>query len=68
MTISIREVARDEAGQRLDRWIRAHYPALGQGRLQRLLRTGRVRVDGRRVKAGHRLAPGEKVRVPPEVT
>ena len=67
MTILIREVVADEAGQRLDRWIRAHYPALGQGRLQRLLRTGRVRVDGRRVKAGHRLVPGEKVRVPPEV-
>lgn len=60
-----REVGEDEAGQRLDRWFRKHYPRLGHGGLQKLLRKGQVRVDGRRAKADHRLEAGQVVRVPP---
>lgn len=60
------EVAAAEAGLRLDRWFRQRFPGLTHGRLQRLLRTGQVRVDGRRVKAGHRVEAGQQVRVPPE--
>jgi 23S rRNA pseudouridine955/2504/2580 synthase len=58
-------VEADEAGLRLDRWFRRHYPELGHGRLQRLLRTGQIRIDGRRAKSGDRLAAGQRVRVPP---
>ena len=50
---------------RLDRWFRRHYPSLGHGRLEKLLRTGQVRVDGRRAKSGDRVAPGQAIRVPP---
>jgi len=63
--VEIREVAPDEAEMRLDRWFRRHYPGLGHGRLEKLLRTGQIRVDGGRAKAGLRLAPGQRVRVPP---
>ncbi|HZD25986.1 MAG TPA: RluA family pseudouridine synthase, partial [Alphaproteobacteria bacterium] len=59
------EVAEDEAGQRLDRWFRRRFPQLGHGRLEKLLRTGRVRVDGARAKAATRLEAGQSVRVPP---
>lgn len=55
----------DEAGMRLDRWFKVHYPGLGFGQLQKLLRTGQVRVDGGRAKADTRVQPGQKVRVPP---
>jgi 23S rRNA pseudouridine955/2504/2580 synthase len=55
----------DEAGLRLDRWFRRRFPALGHGRLEKLLRTGQVRVDGGRAKAGQRLEAGQEVRVPP---
>lgn len=55
----------DEAGMRVDRWFKAHYPNLAFGALQKLLRTGQVRVDGGRVKADTRLEPGQIVRVPP---
>jgi 23S rRNA pseudouridine955/2504/2580 synthase len=58
-------VAEDEADIRLDRWFRRHFPELGHGRLEKLLRTGQVRVDGKRAKAGQRLEPGQSVRVPP---
>lgn len=63
--VEIRKVASGEADMRLDRWFRLHFPDLGHGRLQKLLRTGQVRVDGRRAKAGARLEAGAEVRVPP---
>src|SRR5690349_3393900 len=58
-------VEADEAGMRLDRWFKAHYPDLSFGHLQKLLRSGQVRVDGGRVKTNTRLEPGQAVRVPP---
>ncbi|MEM8877491.1 MAG: RluA family pseudouridine synthase [Pseudomonadota bacterium] len=57
----------DEAGMRLDRWLRTRFPALTQGALQKLLRTGQVRVDGARAKAQDRLKAGQKVRIPPQL-
>ena len=50
---------------RLDRWFKLHYPGLGFGHLQKLIRSGQVRVDGARVEASARLAAGQEVRVPP---
>ncbi len=58
-------VAPGDAGLRLDRWFTAHYPGIKHGALQKLLRTGQVRVDGKRAKANLRLAEGMEVRVPP---
>ncbi len=60
-------VAPDEADLRLDRWFRRHFPDVTHARLQKWLRTGQVRVDGRRAKAGVRLESGQSVRVPPLV-
>ena len=50
---------------RLDRWFKQHYPGLGFGALQKLLRTGQVRLDGARAKADTRVVAGQAVRVPP---
>src|SRR6187402_1226686 len=61
-TVTVRP--EDGAG-RLDRWFRRHYPGLGHGRLEKLLRTGQIRVDGKRVRAGDPVAPGQSIRVPP---
>jgi 23S rRNA pseudouridine955/2504/2580 synthase len=58
-------IAEAEAPLRLDRWFRRHYPALGHGSLERLLRTGQIRVDGRRARSSDRLSAGQQVRVPP---
>ena len=52
---------------RLDRWFKRHYPALGHGHLEKLLRTGQVRVDGKRAKAGDRLEAGQAIRLPPQI-
>lgn len=50
---------------RLDRWFKVHYPGLGFGHLQKLLRSGQIRVDGSRAKSDTRLLAGQSVRIPP---
>ena len=51
-------VARDEDGMRLDRWFATHFPQVTFGHLQKLLRSGQVRVDSGRVKTSTRLDVG----------
>ncbi|MGE0613882.1 MAG: RluA family pseudouridine synthase, partial [Hyphomicrobiales bacterium] len=54
-----------ETGMRLDRWFKAHYPGLGFGELQKLLRSGQIRVNGGRAKSDTRVETGQTVRIPP---
>jgi 23S rRNA pseudouridine955/2504/2580 synthase len=63
--IGNRTVSGDEGGMRVDRWFHLHYPQLTHAYLNKLLRTGQVRVAGRRVKGNARLEEGQKVRIPP---
>ncbi|GBR08881.1 MULTISPECIES: RluA family pseudouridine synthase [Asaia] len=65
MSVTTRIVSEDEADMRLDRWFRRHFPDLTQGALQKLCRTGQVRLDGKRVTGASRLAPGQSLRIPP---
>ena len=65
--VSHKAVSGDEDGLRLDRWFRKHFPSLTQARLQKLLRRGSVRVDGKRARANARIADGQSIRIPPEV-
>src|SRR5215472_16864922 len=58
-------VAGDDVSLRLDRWFRRHYPTLAHGRLEKLLRTGQIRVDGKRAQAGDRVSCGQAIRIPP---
>lgn len=60
------EIAEADDDIRLDRWFRRHFPALKHGALEKLLRTGQIRVDGKRAKASTRLAAGQQLRVPPQ--
>ena len=66
--VQTRDVSDSEAGLRLDRWFQRHFPELGHGALQKLLRTGQVRVDGKRVEGKDRVEPGQTIRLPPGVT
>lgn len=63
--VQTKYVGGDDDGIRLDRWFKRHFPALNHGTLEKLVRTGQVRVDGGRVKANHRLEKGNAIRVPP---
>jgi 23S rRNA pseudouridine955/2504/2580 synthase len=53
-----------EADMRLDRWFRVHFPEVGYSYLQKLLRTGQVRVNSKRAEANARLVAGAEIRVP----
>ena len=58
-------VSADEGEQRLDRWFKRRFPQISQGHVEKMCRTGQVRVDGARAKASDRVAPGMTIRVPP---
>ncbi|MGB0717694.1 MAG: RluA family pseudouridine synthase [Alphaproteobacteria bacterium] len=58
------EVRTKEAEQRLDKLIRQRFPALSFGQTQKLIRGGRVRVDGKRSKAADRVSLGAIVTLP----
>lgn len=62
------QVAEADDGQRLDRWLKKYYPDLPFGQMQKVLRTGQVRVDGKRAKGETRLATAQTVRIPPQLT
>jgi 23S rRNA pseudouridine955/2504/2580 synthase len=63
--VGLYEIGEDEAGMRLDRWLRRRFPALPQTHLMKIVRKGEVRVSGRRAEVSTRLERGESVRVPP---
>ncbi|GHG27115.1 pseudouridine synthase [Paracoccus aerius] len=58
-------VGGDEGEQRLDRWLKKKFPHLGQITIEKLCRTGQIRVDGGRVKPATRVETGQEVRIPP---
>ena len=65
MTVQNLTVTEDEGEQRLDKWLRRRFPQLNQVAVEKLCRTGQLRVDSGRVKASDHVKPGQMVRVPP---
>ena len=55
----------DQAGQRIDNFLRRELPGVPKGRVYRLLRRGEVRVNSGRVRAEYKLQQGDEVRIPP---
>ena len=58
-------VTPDEAGMRVDRFLEAKFPGLSFSHIQRVIRKGELRVNGKRVDGKDRLAAGQSVRIPP---
>jgi 23S rRNA pseudouridine955/2504/2580 synthase len=58
-------VSGDEDGMRLDRFFEARYPGLSFSHIQRIIRKGEVRVNGKRAQPKDRLQSGQAVRIPP---
>lgn len=61
------QIDNESAGERLDRFVAQRVPDRSRAQIQELIRTGRVRVDGRVVKPSYRLESGDQVmaEVPP---
>jgi 23S rRNA pseudouridine955/2504/2580 synthase len=64
-SVSILEVAPDEAGQRLDNYLISRLKGAPKSLIYRIIRKGEVRVNKGRVKPDRKLAAGDLVRVPP---
>jgi 23S rRNA pseudouridine955/2504/2580 synthase len=58
-------VTSDEAGMRVDRFLEAKFPGLSFSHIQRVIRKGELRVNGKRVDGKDRLSAGQSVRIPP---
>jgi 23S rRNA pseudouridine955/2504/2580 synthase len=63
--VQLLEVGDAEEGMRLDRWFKRRLPDLSLSHLNKIVRTGQVRVDGKRAETSTRLRAGAQVRVPP---
>ena len=59
------EVSAERAGQRLDNFLLGQLKDLPRPHVYRILRTGEVRVNGRRAKPDYRIQAGDRVRLPP---
>lgn len=58
-------VASDDAERRLDNYLATQFKQLPKTLIYRIIRTGQVRINGKRVAAGARVRVGDSVRIPP---
>jgi 23S rRNA pseudouridine955/2504/2580 synthase len=63
--VSYVQAQEGDAGQRLDNFLLRTLGQVPRSLVYRILRTGQVRVNGRRAKPAYRLATGDRVRLPP---
>ena len=61
------EVPDSESGTRLDRFLRQIVPGLTQGPVEKMLRSGLIRLDGAKSKSAARLEAGQVLRLPPHL-
>lgn len=64
-TLTVAHAESGDEGVRLDRWFKRRWPHLNHVQIQKLTRSGQIRVDGGRAKPETRLMAGAEVRVPP---
>ncbi len=59
------EVREDDAGQRIDNFLIARLKGVPKSHVYRILRSGEVRINSKRVQASQRVAAGDRIRIPP---
>ncbi len=59
------KIKQEDDGIRLNRWFLREYPSLSLSRLQKLLRTKQIKVDGKKAETSTRLSAGQELRLPP---
>lgn len=63
--VKLVQVKAEDDGMRLNRWFLKYYPQLPLSRLQKLLRTKQIKVDGKKSETSLKLAVGQEIRIPP---
>ena len=61
------KIKQDDDGQRLDRFLKKTFPTLTFGQTQKLIRTGQIRINGKRVIQDTRLTTNDELRLPPSL-
>ncbi len=64
-SVKIVAIAADEAGQRIDNFLRTQLKGVPKSMIYRILRKGEVRVNKKRIKPEYKLESGDEVRIPP---
>lgn len=62
--VKIIKVSSSDTGIRLDRWFKRNNPDISHIAIEKALRKGQVRVDGKRCKANFRLEEGMEIKIP----
>ena len=65
MGVELIKVKEQDDGMRLNRWFLRYYPNLPLSRLQKLVRTKQIKVDGKKVEISLKLVKGQEIRIPP---
>ncbi|WP_299997824.1 23S rRNA pseudouridine(955/2504/2580) synthase RluC [uncultured Cedecea sp.] len=63
--VKIVAISADEAGQRIDNFLRTHLKGVPKSMIYRILRKGEVRVNKKRIKPEYKLEEDDQVRIPP---
>src|SRR5665213_548181 len=58
-------VTADENNMRVDRFLEARFPGLSFSHIQRIVRKGELRVNGKRADSKDRIEEGQSIRIPP---
>ena len=58
----------DDNGQRIDRWLKKQLPKVPYALIQKMVRTGQIRINGKRAKTDTRLSLNDSIRIPPVET
>ncbi|WP_281984378.1 S4 domain-containing protein, partial [Azonexus hydrophilus] len=64
-SVTLVVIGEEAQGQRLDNYLLRHCKGVPKSHVYRILRSGEVRVNSRRVDATYRLEIGDRVRIPP---
>ncbi len=64
-SVKLVTIAADEAGQRIDNFLRNQLKGVPKSMIYRIVRKGEVRVNKKRIKPEYKLQPGDEVRIPP---
>jgi 23S rRNA pseudouridine955/2504/2580 synthase len=66
--VHILTISDDDNGQRLDRWLKKQLPKVPYALIQKMVRTGQIRINGKRAKTDTRLTVNDSIRIPPVET
>ncbi|WP_395755683.1 23S rRNA pseudouridine(955/2504/2580) synthase RluC [Edwardsiella ictaluri] len=64
-SVKLVTIAADEAGQRIDNFLRNQLKGVPKSMIHRIVRKGEVRVNKKRIKPEYKLEAGDQVRIPP---